>query len=202
MSHRLVILRHAKSLWPDGMPDHDRPLAPRGVVDAKAAGEWLRDHVGTPDHVIVSTARRARGTWTLAADAVGYIGAAGYDHESQGALTIDPRIYEARASTLLEVLREIPERATLSGISRASTLLEVLREIPERVALAFLVGHMPGCADLVDLLARDRDPAAAALFAVKYPTSGIAVLDVDPGLTWSRLDQKSARLSDFAVPRG
>ncbi len=180
MSHRLVILRHAKSLWPDGMPDHDRPRAPRGVVDAKAAGEWLRDHVGTPDHVIVSTARRARGTWTLAADAVGYIGAAGYDHESQGALTIDPRIYEARASTLLEVLREIPER----------------------VALAFLVGHMPGCADLVDLLARDRDPAAAALFAVKYPTSGIAVLDVDPGLTWSRLDQKSARLSDFAVPRG
>ncbi|MET8773374.1 histidine phosphatase family protein, partial [Streptomyces sp. NPDC004658] len=28
---RLVVLRHAKSAWPEGVEDHRRPLAPRGL---------------------------------------------------------------------------------------------------------------------------------------------------------------------------
>jgi phosphohistidine phosphatase len=178
MSRRLVVLRHAKSAYPPGVPDHDRPLAPRGVADAKAAGGWIRDHVGPLDQVVVSSARRARGTWTLAAGAIGFIGAAGYDVESPGPLTIDPRVYDASAGTLLAVLRELPER----------------------VGTALLLGHNPGCADLVDLLAGERDAAAAELIAVKYPTAGIAVLDLD--VTWDRLGAGTARLTQFAVPRG
>jgi phosphohistidine phosphatase len=176
--NRLVLLRHAKSAYPPGVVDHDRPLNPRGVVDAKAAGVWIRDNVGVPDHVVVSSARRARGTWTLAAGALGYIGAAGYDAESPGPLTVDPRIYEAGARTLLTVVSELPAR----------------------VRTAILVGHMPGVEMLVDLLARDRDPQAAALLARKYPTSGVAVLDLD--VAWAEAGEGTARLSAFAVPRG
>lgn len=176
--NRLVVLRHAKSAYPPGVVDHDRPLNPRGVVDAKAAGAWIRSNVGVPDHVVVSSARRARGTWTLAAGALGYIGAAGYDAESPGPLTIDPRIYEAGAQTLLTVVSEIPDRART----------------------AVLVGHMPGVEMLVDLLARDRDPDAAALLSRKYPTSGVAVLDLD--VAWSAAAPGTAYLSAFAVPRG
>ena len=178
MTRRLVVLRHAKSAYPPGVADHDRPLAPRGVADAKAAGEWVRDHVGRLDHVVVSSARRTRGTWTLAAGAVGYIGAAGYDAASSGPLTIDPRVYDASASTLVEVLRELPER----------------------VGTALLLGHNPGCEDLVARLAAARDPEAARLLAVKYPTSGIAVLDVH--VPWAGLDAGTATLRRFAVPRG
>ena len=178
MSRRLVVLRHAKSAYPPGVLDHDRPLAPRGVVDAKAAGAWIRDHVGGLDHVVVSSARRTRGTWTLAAGVIGYIGAAGYDVDSPGPLTVDPRIYDASATTLLEVLRELPDR----------------------VGTALLVGHNPGCEDLVQLLAGERDPAADAMLAVKYPTSGTAVLDLD--VDWPDLAPGTARLTSFAVPRG
>jgi phosphohistidine phosphatase len=178
MSRRLVVLRHAKSAYPRGVVDHDRPLAPRGVVDAKAAGAWIRDNIGTPDQVVVSTARRARGTWTLAAAEVGYIGAAGYDTESGGPLTIDPRIYEAGPQALLTVASELPERVTT----------------------AVLVGHMPGVEELVDLVARTRDPAAARLLAVKYPTSGIAVLEIS--VPWSLLGPGTGHLAMFAVPRG
>ncbi|HET7902282.1 MAG TPA: histidine phosphatase family protein [Candidatus Nanopelagicales bacterium] len=176
--NRLVVLRHAKSAYPPGVVDHDRPLNQRGVVDAKAAGEWIRANVGVPDHVVVSTARRARGTWTLAAGALGYIGAAGYDADSPGPLTVDPRIYEAGARTLLTVVSELPAR----------------------VATAVIVGHMPGVEMLVDLLARDREPAAAALLARKYPTAGVAVLETESA--WSDLAPGSAYLSAFAVPRG
>jgi phosphohistidine phosphatase len=175
---RLVVLRHAKSAYPPGVLDHDRPLAPRGVVDARAAGAWIRENVGLPDHVVVSSARRARGTWTLAAGEVGYIGAAGYDVGSSGPLTIDPRVYDASARTLVTVLRELPER----------------------VSTAVLVGHMPGVEELVDQLSRSREPEAARLLAVKYPTVGIAVLDV--GVPWSELDAQTAHLAAFAVPRG
>jgi phosphohistidine phosphatase len=178
MTRRLVVLRHAKSAYPPGVVDHDRPLAQRGVVDAQAAGSWLRDNIGLPDHVVVSTARRARGTWTLAAGRLGYIGAAGYDADSPGPLTIDPRVYEASPRTLLEVVRELPDR----------------------VATAVLVGHNPGCELLVDLLAGERDEEAARAIGMKYPTSGIAVLEHD--LPWAVLTERSARLAQFAVPRG
>jgi phosphohistidine phosphatase len=178
MPRRLSVLRHAKSDWPDGVADHDRPLGPRGVVDARAAGAWIRDHVGRLDHVVVSSARRARGTWTVAAAEIGYIGAAGYDVDSPGPLTIDPRVYDASVGALVAVLRELPAR----------------------VSTALLVGHNPGCADLVDLLATERDPQAAALIAVKYPTAGVAVLDLE--VPWPELDAGTARLTAFAVPRG
>ena len=178
MSRHLVVLRHAKSSWPPGVPDHERPLGPRGVVDARAAGEWIRDHVDRLDRVVVSSARRTRGTWALAAEVVGYLGAAGYDAGSSGPLTIDPRVYDASAETLVEVLRELP-----TG-----------------VRTALLVGHNPGCADLVDLLAASRDPEAGRRIAEKYPTAGIAVLDLE--VAWSELSAGTARLTTFVVPRG
>ena len=156
----------------------ERPLAERGVADARAAGAWLRDHIGIPDHVVLSTARRARGTWTLAAPELGYVGAAGYDVDADGPLTIDPRVYDATVETLLVVVRELPAR----------------------VQTAVLVGHNPGMEDLVSVLAGSADPEASRLIANKYPTAGIAVLERDG--EWSDLSPGDARLTRFAIPRG
>jgi phosphohistidine phosphatase len=58
----LVLLRHAKSAYPDGVADHDRPLAPRGQREAGLAGDWLRANLPTIDAVLCSTATRARET--------------------------------------------------------------------------------------------------------------------------------------------
>ncbi|SRX94242.1 hypothetical protein MSP7336_02490 [Mycobacterium shimoidei] len=57
-----MLLRHAKSAYPDGVADHDRPLAPRGEREAGLAGEWLRASLPTIDAVLCSTATRARQT--------------------------------------------------------------------------------------------------------------------------------------------
>src|SRR3989337_2337943 len=40
----LLLLRHAKSDYPDGVADHERPLAPRGIREAALAGDWVRAH--------------------------------------------------------------------------------------------------------------------------------------------------------------
>ncbi|MBW0015904.1 histidine phosphatase family protein [Mycobacterium sp.] len=58
----LLLMRHAKSDYPEGVPDHDRPLAPRGNREAALAGDWLRAHAPTVDAVLCSTATRARET--------------------------------------------------------------------------------------------------------------------------------------------
>jgi len=58
----LVLLRHAKSAYPDGVADHDRPLAPRGIREAGLAGDWLRANLPAIDVVLCSTATRARQT--------------------------------------------------------------------------------------------------------------------------------------------
>jgi phosphohistidine phosphatase len=58
----LLLLRHAKSDYPAGVADHERPLAPRGVREAGLAGDWLRAHAPAVDAVLCSTATRTRET--------------------------------------------------------------------------------------------------------------------------------------------
>ncbi|MGW1881047.1 SixA phosphatase family protein, partial [Streptomyces sp. NPDC001970] len=94
---RLVLLRHAKSAWPD-VADHERPLAPRGRRDAPAAGRLLRELTYVPDLAICSTARRARETWELAAGELG----------AKVPVRHDERVYGADPAELFDVLRELP----------------------------------------------------------------------------------------------
>ena len=58
----LLLLRHAKSDYPAGLPDHQRPLAARGRREAELAGDWLRAHIPAVDAVLCSTATRTRQT--------------------------------------------------------------------------------------------------------------------------------------------
>ncbi len=58
----LILLRHGKSGYPDGVGDHDRPLADRGEVEAAEAGRWIRLHQPVINEVICSTAVRTRAT--------------------------------------------------------------------------------------------------------------------------------------------
>lgn len=58
----LTVIRHSKAER-DAATDHARPLAPRGLRDAQAAGEWMAAHGPQPLVGLVSTAVRARQTW-------------------------------------------------------------------------------------------------------------------------------------------
>ena len=62
---RLVLIRHAKSARPYGVPDEDRPLTGRGRRDAQAAGQWLAAEGPRLDLTLCSTAVRARHTWEI-----------------------------------------------------------------------------------------------------------------------------------------
>lgn len=61
----LLLLRHAKAATPEGVADHDRPLAPRGRRDAPRVGTWLAGRGWVPDAIWCSDARRTRETTDL-----------------------------------------------------------------------------------------------------------------------------------------
>jgi len=95
----LVIFRHAKSAWPEGVPDDQRPLGPRGRRNAPAAGRWLRDEVDRIDLAVCSPAVRARQTWELA----------GVELDPQPRVVEDERVYAASADALLGVVQDLPD---------------------------------------------------------------------------------------------
>jgi phosphohistidine phosphatase len=98
-TRQLILLRHAKSDWPD-VPDRERPLAKRGRRDAPRIGRWLHEHGYQPDVVVVSAARRTRQTWDLVAPELG----------GSPAVRFEPRAYAASALTLLYLAQELPSR--------------------------------------------------------------------------------------------
>lgn len=168
---RLLLLRHAKSALPD-VADHERPLGPRGLRDAPAAGRWLRDADCLPALVICSTARRARETWALAAGQLG----------AEVPVRFDERVYAAEPEDLLEVVAEVPEEVRTLLLVGHNPGLEDLAVSLARKAVAAAE------AEALERLSR------------KFPTSAIAVLTF-PG-SWQELTPGSARLTGFAVPRG
>ncbi len=138
---QLVLLRHAKSAWPD-VADHERPLALRGRRDAPLAGQWLQAAGYVPDRVVCSTARRARETWQRAAAQL----------DAAPAASFDPRVYGASAAGLLELTRE-----TVAG---TRTLLVVGHEPAMRELTLALASAQASDADALDRV-RFKFPTAA-----------------------------------------
>ncbi|MBV8178425.1 MAG: histidine phosphatase family protein [Mycobacterium sp.] len=112
-NHTLVLLRHAKSAYPEGVADHDRPLAPRGRREAVLAGDWLRANLPAMDAVLCSTATRARETLAhTAIDApVRYV----------------DRLYDTVPGTVIdEITRVADDVAVLLVVAHEPTLTQVV----------------------------------------------------------------------------
>ncbi|MEU1040165.1 SixA phosphatase family protein [Streptomyces sp. NPDC005551] len=167
---RLVVLRHAKSAWPEGVPDHERPLGPRGRRDAPAAGRALAAADCLPDLVLCSTAVRARQTWDLVAAQWG----------TPPSVRHDPRLYGAGWADLLAAVREVPDPVgtlllighnpalaelvlTLAGDGLDDTVEEVREKFPTS-AVAVLAWHGDGWRDLA--------PGTALLTDLTVPRGG------------------------------
>ncbi|WP_048648337.1 SixA phosphatase family protein [Nitratireductor soli] len=106
----LILLRHAKSSWDDpSLGDFERPLAPRGRRAAPLMGREIAARGWRPDHMLVSSARRAQQTWRLVAAELGV--------EADTA-AFDAELYMASAERLLAAVRKAPpaaERLLLVG---------------------------------------------------------------------------------------
>ena len=168
-----MLVRHAKSAWPPEVPDHDRPLGRRGLRDAPALGRWLRRAGCVPDHVLCSTARRARDTWRLAESEL----------DARPHVSYERRVYDDSADGLLQMIRRLP--------SKAVTVLIVGHD-PAIQDLAVALARQEEA---------DRQPQMASLTRMreKFPTAAVALLEISA--PWSELAREDARLASFTTPR-
>ena len=164
---RLVVLRHAKSAWPEGVADHHRPLGPRGRRDAPEAGRALAASDLLPDLALCSTAVRARQTWELASAQWG----------TPPPVRLDPELYGADVPDLLAAVHETPPQVvtlllvghnpgleelvlTLAGDSLDDALDDVRVKFPTS-AIAVLAWHGTSW--------RALEPGTALLTSVMVP---------------------------------
>lgn len=166
---RLMLLRHAKSDWPAGVDDLDRPLARRGRQASSLMGRHMAQVGLVPDLVLVSPASRALQTWELALPAFG----------RKLAQRTEPRIYEASAQAILEAIADTaPEvrtlllvghnpglhqlARTLIGTGNASDLARLARKYPTAglVVIDFDTGQWREAAPGLGRLERFETPAS------------------------------------------
>jgi len=171
----LVLLRHAKSAYPAGVADHDRPLARRGIREARLAGAWLRANLPAVEAVLCSTATRARQTlrYTGLDAPVRYV----------------EQLYDASPGQMIAAINRVGDGGTTDdGIAGDVTTLLVIGHEPTISAVAIGLAGADG-----------TDHAAVERISAKFPTSGIAVLRLAG--RWQDLKPGGAALIDFHVPR-
>jgi phosphohistidine phosphatase len=171
----LLLLRHAKSDYPSGVPDHDRPLADRGIREAALAGDWIRDTVGDVDAVLCSTATRTRQTLERTG--------------ITAPVRFVDRLYDSTPGIVIDEINGV--RSTfatdLGGHGELATLL--------------VVGHQPVMSSLALNLADDataNGPAAQEI-SRKFPTSSLAMLRTSR--PWDQLELGGAELAGFHIAR-
>jgi phosphohistidine phosphatase len=168
---RIVLLRHAKSSYPNGVPDHDRPLAGKGRRNAQAAGAWFVAEGPRISLALCSDATRARQTWEIIRSEL--------DKADQDAPTqLEPVLYGASPFEVLTLVRELPDDVTT----------------------VVVIGHEPTMSGTALWLAGEgSDREALARITEKFPTGAIAVLRLTTG--WAELAGGAAVLETFAKPR-
>lgn len=112
----LILMRHAKSAYPGGVLDHDRPLAERGRREAALAGRWLSTRYPSIDEVLCSTAVRA--SETLAATGL------------PAPVKRSTAIYDATSDEVLDQVRATADAVvTLLVVGHAPAMPELASEL-------------------------------------------------------------------------
>jgi phosphohistidine phosphatase len=142
----LLLLRHAKSDYPAGVADHERPLAPRGIREAALAGDWLRAHAPAVDAVLCSTATRTRQTLEQT--------------RIDAPTEFVDRLYDATPGVVIDEINGVASRFD----HEVNTLLVIGHE-PTMSAVSLGLATADG-----------SNSTAAERISEKFPTSSVAVL--------------------------
>lgn len=159
----LCLIRHAKSSWDNpSLRDFERPLNERGLREAPLMAKKLADSGVRPDLIVSSTANRALTTAKFFADRYSIA------HE---AIVQQPDIYEAMSSTILRIVRGLPDSA--------------------QNVLVF--GHNPTFTDVANMFSDES-------WIDNVPTCGIVVLSSKAD-TWASFSEKNTRIAHLYFPK-
>ena len=157
-------MRHAKSAWPPGVTDSQRPLNDRGRRDAPVAGRWIASTVGIPDLIICSPAIRTRETADLVVST----------WQQPSHIVYEDRVYEAHWTELAAIVTGLPDEArTVLLIGHNPGLEDFVASWPDSAddkASQILADKFPTSSiAVVDVMGTWRDPQAIRLREIAIP---------------------------------
>lgn len=115
----LLILRHAKSSWKNSdYSDHARPLNTRGKSAAPRMGQLIYEEDIVPDVILSSTARRARDTADLVAEASGF----------ENEVVYLDNFYHAGPSDYIDILKSLSKENDSAMVVGHNPGMEMLLE--------------------------------------------------------------------------
>ena len=171
----LSLLRHAKSSWDDStLPDHERPLNPRGIKAATRISRYLLEEGLLPDLVLSSDSVRARATAALLFTPL---------DRPPPAIVYTNDLYLADPDEILAVVR------------REAALLE--RAPPRHI---MVIAHNPGIQHLALSLPGSGRRADIERLALKYPTAALTHFTFE-AKSWRDIAPGCAVLERFITPR-
>jgi phosphohistidine phosphatase len=166
---RLTVMRHAKSDWGDPqLDDFNRPLNERGWKAARRIGRELKERDFRFDLVLASPAARVRET----------IDGVQEKFDFAGPIRFDERLY----------------------LASETSLLALVRDLPEAVHGPMLVGHNPGLHQLVLSLADDGDHHLRDEVGQKFPTAAVAVIELGAAC-WKEVEPGSGKIVELILPK-
>ena len=125
----VILFRHGKSDW-DAKYDHDhnRPLAKRGIRDAKRVGIFLSKIVEIPDLIISSTALRTKKTIELALENTTW----------SIKIIYEKGIYEASLKTLIDLLKKQENKyQCICLVGHEPVLSSIIKKVKDKSKIKF-----------------------------------------------------------------
>lgn len=131
----LILVRHAKSDWPEETDDFDRPLAEKGINDAEKMARHLKQQNTVIDKFLSSPALRALSTCEI------------FNNEFQVEIEKLPKLYNASESQFESVIYDLNDQVNSvamfshnNGISNfANTISNEIFAFPTCGVAAFQV---------------------------------------------------------------
>lgn len=93
----LILVRHAKSDWPEETEDFDRPLAEKGITNAKKMAHFLKENNIKIDRFLSSPALRAFSTCEI------------FNNEYQIEIEKLPKLYNASENNFESIVVDIAD---------------------------------------------------------------------------------------------
>lgn len=168
---QLLLMRHAKSAWPDGVDDFERPLNERGRRAAAFMADLLFEKQILPDFLLVSASQRTRETHAIMQSV--------WDrYQVSPAVVFSEPLYEASATRYFSLLQSLPD--------------------PSHRCM--VIGHNPATEIMACSLATPSSLQAHPLLQAGFPTAAIALVRV-PVDFWSQLRPGVAHVEGYYRPR-
>ena len=130
----VILFRHGKSDWDAKYDsDHDRPLAKRGIRDAKRMGKFLSKRAEVPELILSSTALRTRETTKLAMEAGNW----------NVDIKLEKKIYEASLEEIINIIKSQDDKYnSICLVGHEPIFSSIIRLIDNKKKMKFPTASM------------------------------------------------------------